>query len=77
MRTISICGLVLGLFIAGFSIWRWSSGYVYDSPFRSIIGLLIALSIMAWAYVIDWMTMKDKEITHIKFRIDSIQYPPK
>jgi hypothetical protein len=61
MRTISKLGIVLGLFVAGLSIWRWM--IFYDSPFRLTIGLFVALSLMAWAYVIDWMTMKDKKDT--------------
>ena len=77
MRTLSICGFIIGLAAAGFSIWRWGSGYMYDSPFKTIIGLFIALSIMAWAYVIDWMMMKDKQIDNLSYRVDSIQFPPK
>lgn len=75
MRTISICGFLMGLFVMGYSLWRWGGVYMYDSPFRTIVGLFIALSIMAWAYVLDWMTMKEKELENLAYRIDSLQYP--
>jgi len=77
MRTISMLSFIIGLFVAGLSVWRWSSGYVYDSPFKTLVGLFVALSIMAWAHVIDWMTRKDEETLNLAYRIDSIQFPPK
>ena len=70
MRTISKIGVLLGLFVAGVSIWRWM--IFYDSPFRFVIGLFVALSLMAWAYLIDWMTMKDKKDEHLHKRFDSL-----
>ena len=74
MRTISICGLIVGFFVAGFSIYRWSSGLIYDSPFRTIVGLFVAISIIAWAYMIDWMTMKDKETNNDERRITELEF---
>ena len=75
MRTISILGIAIGLFVAGYSIWRWSSGLIYDSPFRTFVGVFVAISIMAWAYVIEWMTIKDKETLNLAHRIDTLAFP--
>ncbi len=70
MRTISKIGVLLGLFVAGVSVWRWM--IFYDSPFRLVIGLFLAISLMAWAYVIDWMTLRDKKDSNLHERIDSV-----
>ena len=74
MRTKSICGLLTGLSVAGYSIWRWSSGLIYDSPFRTFVGLFFAFSIMAWAYLVEWMTMKDKENNNEEKRITELEF---
>lgn len=71
MRTISILGIVLGFFVAGVSTWRWM--VFYDEPFRLVMGLFVAVSIMAWAYMIDWRTDKDKYDEKIERRIDSLR----
>ncbi len=71
MRTISKLGILLGFFVAGASIWRWM--VIYDSPFRLIVGLFIAVSLMAWGWTLDWRTEKDKWDQNIKKRIDSLR----
>ncbi len=70
MRTISILGVVLGFFVIGMSTWRWM--FVFDSPFRLVVGLFIAISIMAWAYIIEWMTGKHQSDENLSKRIDSL-----
>ncbi|HEC40027.1 hypothetical protein LCGC14_0509670 [marine sediment metagenome] len=70
MRTISKIGVLLGFSVAGVSVWRWM--IFYDSPFRFVIGMFVALSLMAWAYLIDWMTMKDKKDEYLHKRFDSL-----
>lgn len=70
MRTISILGIVLGVFVAGMSVYRW--GVLYDDMFRLVVGCFIAVSIMAWAYVIEWMTGKHKSDENLHKLIDSV-----
>ncbi len=70
MRTISKIGVLLGLFVMGVSVWRWM--IFYDSPFRFVIGLFLAISLMAWAYIIDWMTLRDKREENLDKRITSL-----
>ena len=70
MRTICKIGILLGLFVVAVSIWRWM--IFYDSPFRFVVGCFIAFSIMAWAYVIDWITGKDKSDNELYEKIDSL-----
>ena len=78
MRTISKLGILLGFFVIGVSIWRWT--VLFDSPFRLVIGIFVAVSLMAWAYLIDWMLrtendinyMKDEDIQNLSKRIDSL-----
>lgn len=59
MRTLSILGIVAGLSVAGYSVWRWG-GWLYDDQFRMFVGIFIGISIMGFSYIIDWMTLRDK-----------------
>lgn len=72
MRTLSIVGIIFGLFIAGLSIWRWGGG-LYDIPFKMWTGIFFAISIMAWSYLIDYMRFRDKITSNQNQKIDSIQ----
>ena len=72
MRTLSIVGIIMGLFTAGMSIWRWGGG-LYDVPFKMWIGIVVAIAIMAGAYLIDWMTLRDKITSNQNQKIDSMQ----
>ncbi len=63
--------MLVGLSIAGYSIWRWG-GWLYDEPFRMLVGIFIGMSVMGFSYIIDWMTMRDK-LDENKFkRLDSV-----
>ena len=71
MRTLSITGILFGFFIAGMSIWRWGGG-MYDIPFKMWIGIAIAIAIIGGAYMIDWMTMKEKHDNNTNKKIDEV-----
>ena len=71
MRTISIIGLIIGICIAGYSVWRWG-GWLYDEPFRMLVGISIGISFAAFSYIIDWMTRRDKLDENKHKRIDSV-----
>ena len=59
MRVISIVGFTIGLLVGGYSVWRWG-GWLYDEPFRMLVGIFIGISIIGFSYIIDWMTLRDK-----------------
>lgn len=61
----------MGFFIAGISIWRWGGG-LYDEPFKMWVGVFFAISIMAWSYLIDWMTHRDKIANNQNKKLASI-----
>lgn len=71
MRTLSILGIIVGILIAGYSIWRWG-GWLYDEPFRMFMGIFIGISIMGFSYIIDWMTLRDKLDRNKYEKIDSV-----
>lgn len=71
MRTLSILGMLVGLFVFGYSIWRWG-GWLYDDPFRMFVGIFIGISIIGFSYIIDWMAMRDKLDGNRHKRIDSV-----
>ena len=59
MRVLSILGIIVGLVIAGYSVWRWG-GWLYDDTFRMFAGVAWGISVMAFSYIIDWMTLRDE-----------------
>ena len=73
MRTLSIVGFTGGLMVIVFSIWRWSSAWLYDSPFRLLVGCFIGLCIMGFSYILDFMTLKDKISDHRDKKYDNLE----
>jgi len=71
MRTLSILGIIAGILLICYSIWRWG-GFLYDEPFRMCVGMFIGICIMAFSYIIDWITLRDKIDDSRNQRYDSL-----
>ena len=71
MRTLSILGMIFGLFISVFSILRWGV-LLYDDFFRMSVGISIGISFAAFSYIIDWMALRDKLDENKYKKIDSL-----
>jgi hypothetical protein len=61
---------IAGILIIGLSIARW--WFMFYDPSQAIIGTLIGIIICGFAYLYDWMNIKDMKIRNMDARIESL-----
>jgi len=69
--SILLCGL--GVFVMIISTIQWF--FKYPDPSQFLTGFIIGLSMCGFAYIYDWMKLKDKKIENLEKRLDSLVYP--
>ena len=68
MNKIPIATGIVGITIIVCSIIRWF--FLWYDPSQMIVGVVIGIIILGFAYIYDWMKEKDKEFRKLNKRMD-------
>lgn len=71
MKNITRTMYLGGIIIISYSIIRWG-GFIYDDLSQMGLGILIGIIICGFAYLNEWMNLKDLKIRSMDEKIDDI-----
>lgn len=72
MKTITKTGYMIGCIICLLSTIRW--WIMYYDPSQFAMGFIIGVIICGFAYIYEWMCLKDEYIENLTKRFDSYIY---
>jgi hypothetical protein len=70
MKTLTKIGYAIGVAIILLSIIRW--WFIYFDISQAFFGSLVGFIICGFAYLYDWMVVKEMKIRSLDIRIDSL-----